>query len=148
MLSAKKALPAILFAALVLFIVSANHSAPPVRDKVLEEVQIVQKDGNVIIEVQFSFPLRYLSHFPQEKGESLRIRLRPVRVPSSDANAVFRREGVVPQYADTVAIDEVIYEGDVPGGPFLTFNFTRPASYQVIPGPDYRSVSVVMVSVD
>lgn len=145
---AYKSLPIWLFAALISFIVIKSHSAPPVRDKVLEEVQIVRSDGNVIIEVHFSFPMRYLSHFPQESGESLRIRLRPVRVPSSDANAVFRREGVVPRYADTVAVDEVIYEGDAPGGPLLTLNFTRPVSYRVIAGSDYRSISIVMVSVD
>jgi len=145
---AQKTLPTILFAALVVFIVSENHSAPPVRDKVLEEVQVLKNDGQSIIEVQFSFPLRYKSHFPQQSGQELRIRLFPVRIPSSDLNAAFKREGVVPRHAEEVAIDEVIYEGDSEGGPYLLLNFTRPVSYEVIPGSDYRSMSIVVRSLD
>jgi len=132
----------------VLFIASENHSAPPVRDKVLEEVQVLKNDGQSVIEVQFSFPLRYRSHFPQQSGEELRIRLSPVRIPSSDLNAAFEREGVVPRHAEDVALDEVIYEGDSEGGPYLILNFTRPVSYEVIPGSDFRSMSIVVRSLD
>lgn len=148
MLPAQKLLPAILFVALVLFVATENHSAPPVRDKVLEEVQVLENDGQPIIDVQFSFPLRYRSHFPQQSGEELRIRLFPVRIPSSDLNAAYKREGVVPRHAEEVAIDEVIYEGDSEGGPYLLLNFTRPVSYEVIPGSDYRSMSIVVRSLD
>jgi len=148
MIRAQKILPAILFAALVLFIAAENHSAPPVRDKVLEEVEVLKNDGQSVIEVQFSFPLRYRSHFPQQSGEELRIRLFPVRIPSSDLNAAFQREGVVPRHAEHVALDEVIYEGDSEGGPYLILNFTRPVSYEVIPGSDFRSMSIVVRSRD
>jgi len=148
MLAAQKALPALLFTALVLFIVSENHSAPPVRDKVLEEVEVLENEGQPVIEVKFSFPLRYKSHFPQQSGEELRIRLFPVRIPSSDLNAAFQREGVVPRDAEHVALDEVIYEGDSEGGPYLILNFTRPVSYEVIPGSDFRSMSIVVRSRD
>ena len=148
MIRAQKILPAILLAALVLFIAAENHSAPPVRDKVLEEVEVLKNNGQSVIEVQFSFPLRYRSHFPQQSGEELRIRLFPVRIPSSDLNAAFQREGVVPRDAEDVAIDEVIYEGDSEGGPYLILNFTRPVSYEVIPGSDFRSMSIVVRSLD
>ena len=148
MLPVQKFLPALLFAALVVFVVTENHSAPPVRDKVLEEVQVLENHGQPVIEVQFSFPLRYRSHFPQHSGEELRIRLSPVRIPPSDLNAAFKREGVVPRHAEDVALDEVIYEGDSEGGPYLILTFTQPVSYEVIPGSDYRSMSIVMRSLD
>ena len=147
-LRVQKLLPAILFGALVLFVASENQSAPPVRDKVLEHVEVLRNDRQSVIEVQFSFPLRYRSHFPQQSGEELRISLTPVRVPTSDINAAFKREGVVPRHAEDVALDEVIYEGDSEGGPYLILHFTRPISYEVIPGSDYRSVSVVVPSLD
>lgn len=148
MLTAQKFLPALLFAALVVFAVTENHSAPPVRDKVLEEVQVLENDGQFMLEVRFSFPLRYRSHFPQQNGQQLHIRLAPVRIPASDLNAAFRREGVVPRHAEDVAIDEVIYEGDSDGGPYLIVNFTRTVSYEVIPGSDYRSVSIAVRSIE
>lgn len=125
-----------------------SYTAPPVRDKVLQEVDLVQHDGEIVIEVLFSFPMRYRSHFPADKGEELRIRMFPVRVPSSDLDAVHRRESVIPEYAGAAAVDEVIYEGDIEGGPYLTIRFWRPARYQVIPGSDYRSIRVIVQSVD
>lgn len=125
-----------------------SYTAPPVRDKVLQEVDLVQHDGEIVIEVLFSFPMRYRSHFPADKGDELRIRMFPVRVPSSDLDAVPRRESVIPEYAGAAAVDEVIYEGDIEGGPYLTIRFWRPVSYQVIPGSDYRSIRVIVQSVD
>ena len=88
------------------------------------------------------------SHFPPHSGEELRIRLFPVRIPPSDINAAFRREGVVPRHAEDVAVDEVIYEGDSEGGPYLILYFTRPVSYEVIPGSDYRSMNILVRSID
>ena len=114
----------------------------------LEEVLVIEKYGQPVIEVQFSFPLRYLSHFPQEGGEELRIRLRPVRIPSSDLDAAFKREGVVPEYAEAAAVSDVIYEGDVQGGPYLTVIFTQAVTYEVIPGSDYRSMKIIILSLD
>jgi hypothetical protein len=124
------------------------YSASPARDGVLKEVEVGRNDGNLFVEVQFSFPLRYLSHFPEHRGEELRIRLQPVRVPPSEAGAALRREGLVPRYADVVALDEVVYEGDIEGGPYLTLRFNNTASYEVIPGPDYRSVRIMVLSSD
>jgi hypothetical protein len=134
------------FLLLAAFIAATGQSASPVRDKVLEDVQVIKNNGNLIIEVHFSFPLRYMSHFPQDSGDELRIQLKAVRVPASDADALFKREGVVPRYADTVAVDQVIYEGDIEGGPYLTVQFTREASYQVVPGSDFRSINIVVES--
>jgi len=141
-------LAAIVFVSLLVFVTAHLHSASPVRDKVLEDVQVIQSDGHILVDVHFSFPLRYLSHFPMQGGEELRIRLRPVRVPSSDVDAVFKREAVTPRYADVAAVDEVVYEGDIDGGPYLTLHFTQTATYEVIPGPDYRSLRIDILSLE
>ena len=144
----KLIIPITLLTAMLVFAVARIHSAPPVRDKVLQEVELVQHDGEIVIEVLFSFPMRYRSHFPADKGGELRIRMFPVRVPSSDLDAVPRRESVIPEYAGAGSVDEVIYEGDIEGGPYLTIRFLRPVRYQVIPGSDYRSIRVIVQSVD
>ena len=144
----KLTVPITLLIAMLVFAAAGIHSAPPVRDKVLEEVDLIQHDGELFIEVLFSFPMRYRSHFPADHGEELRIRLLPVRVPSSDLDAVPRRESVIPEYAGAASVDEVIYEGDIAGGPYLTVRFTRPVRYQVIPGADYRSIRVIVQSVE
>ena len=137
----------ILLAALVIGIGGWALSAAPVRDRVLERVDLNIIDEQVILNVQLSFPFRYLSHFPLDESRELRIRLQPVRVPSSDIGAVSRREGVVPADADSAAVDEVIYEGDIAGGPYLTIRFTGTMRYEVIPGADYRSINILLHSI-
>ncbi len=131
-------------AALILFAAGFAISGPPARDRIIESALLNTVHHDVILEVKLTFPFRYQSHFPQESGEELRIRVAPVRVPASDLGAVFRREGMVPPDAEKAAIDEVLYEGDIAGGPYVTVRFTRPVRYQVIPGNDYRSLSVVI----
>jgi hypothetical protein len=119
-------------------------SGQPARDKIIDSALINVDSGHVILDVRLTFPFRYLSHFPQETGTELRIRIVPVRVPSSDLDAVFRNEGLVPPDAEIAAIDQVLYEGDNPDGPYVTVRFNRPVRYQVIPGNDYRSVNIVI----
>ena len=119
-------------------------SGQPARDRIIESALINVDDGHVLLEVRLTFPFRYLSHFPQETGSELRIRIVPVRVPSSDVGAVFKNEGLVPPDADIAAVDQVLYEGDNPDGPYVTIRFTRPVRYQVIPGSDYRSINIIV----
>jgi hypothetical protein len=120
--------------------------AQPVRDRILDEVYVTLDNGRPTIHVSLTFPFRYLSHFPQDSGDELRIRLKPVRVPSSDKDAVFSREGVRPDRADTIGLMEVLYEGDIDGGPYLTLFFSGPVTYKVVPGTDYRHLTVVVES--
>jgi hypothetical protein len=119
--------------------------AEPARDRVIASALLKIEGQNTLLEVHLTFPFRYLSHFPQETGEELRIRIQPVSVPSSDLNAAFRREGIAPPDADIAAIDEVIYEGDSAGGPWITVRFNQPVRYRVIPGSDYRSVTIAIL---
>jgi len=128
----------------ILLLAATVNAAPPVRDKILDDVQLVRNDDQLTLKVAFTLPMRYRSHFPQDGGDELRIQLHPIRIPASDLDAIARREGVVPLYADSAAIDEVIYEGDIEGGPYLTVRFTRPVAYQIIPGSDYRSINIII----
>ena len=119
-------------------------SGQQARDKIIESADISVDAGHVLLKVKLTYPFRYLSHFPQETGRELRIRIAPVRVPSSDVDAVYTNEGLTPQDAEVAAVDEVLYEGDTPNGPYITVRFTRPVRYEVIPGSDYRSVDIII----
>lgn len=120
--------------------------AQPVRDKILDEVYVTRENDRPAIHVSLTFPFRYLSHFPPEEGAELRIRIKPVRIPISDSDAVFKREGIRPDRADTVGLIEVLYEGDIDGGPYITLIFSRSVTYEVIPGTDYRHLTVIAES--
>lgn len=119
-------------------------SAEPVRDRILEQVEVKSDDRGAWLEVAFSMPMQYLSHFPEDEGRELRIRLRPTLIPQVDRDALPRREAVVPPYADTIGLTEVIYEGDIAGGPYLTLYFRQPASYRVLPRSDQRGLVILI----
>lgn len=137
---------------LILFILLAAFTlsilSQPARDRVLEDVTIHHDDGHHVIEIQFPFRVRYQSHFPPRSGSELRIRLQPVSVATADIDAVFKRESVVPRYADVVALDEVIYEGDIDTGAQLTLLFSDRVTYEVIPDPDYTHIRVVVLGIE
>jgi hypothetical protein len=122
-------------------------SGQPARDRILEDVSVDAGDQRITLETRLSYVFRYLSHFPQHSGSELRIRIRPVMVPPSDRDAVYRNEGIVPPQAELASIDQVLYEGDNFDGPYLTIQFTRPMHYEVIPGSDYRSINVIVLGV-
>lgn len=140
-----KAKAAIFLGICALLLVSTLLMSQPVRDRILNEVLVSQEEETVRIQVFFTDVFRYVTHFPHETGDQLRIRIEPVAVSISDRSAVFQREAVRPPGRDDAKLIEVLYEGDIPGGPFLTLFFTSPVNYEVVPGADFRSITVVVL---
>jgi hypothetical protein len=116
--------------------------AQPVRDRIIDSALIEPNADHVFLNIALTLPFRYLSHVPLDTGSEVRIRIRPVQVPTSDRGAVFEREAVVPPDGDVALVDIVVYEGDAPDGPWLTVRFSHPVRFQVIPRADYRSITI------
>jgi len=146
-------------------IISANAASTVKSEKttiadeaVLQGIQISEKDTAIELQVDFAQTLQYLRHFPPNAGEILQIQLQaPVERPkddtadaagSSNANikdsalATAKRESMLPPGNDLVPLVNVTYEGDVPGGPFLTLRFRYAVEYTVTGGPGGRSVVI------
>lgn len=113
----------------------------------LGDVNITEEDSCAVIQVKFNFPLRYVKHFPYESGDDLRIQFDPIpiAVPPGERSALFTRESVRPPRNDIASLLEVIYEGNVEGGPFLTLYFRRPVVFKVEQGADFRSLNIVVL---
>jgi hypothetical protein len=71
----------------------------------------------------------------------------PFDVRSDDRDALRQRESLVPPDDDPPELMEVIYEGDVDGGPFLTLLFDHEVHYEVEQGRDSRSIVVHLLPV-
>jgi len=125
-----------------LLIFSLNASAQPIRDRILDDVHVSDKDGCVTIQVAFTFPVRYVRHFPFDKGDELQIQIEPITIGPLEQEVLFNRESFTPPHLKKVPLDDVIYEGDVEGGPYLTLLFTREVSYEVGQGQDFRSILI------
>ena len=125
------------------FLFTASVHGQPIQDRVLDNVTIEDEEEVVIIQVGFSFPVRYVSHFPPDSGDELRIQLTPIAVSVSDFDALFKREAIRPRPHEKLELIEVIYEGDIEGGPYLTLLFEEKTSYRVKQGKDYRSLVII-----
>lgn len=116
--------------------------AQPARDRIIDTATVETRAGHVFLDIALTLPFRYITHVPLETGSELRIRIQPVQVSPADRGALFEREALSPPHADVAAIDQVIYEGDAPDGPWVTVRFNHPVRYQVFPDPDYRGLTI------
>jgi len=119
---------------------SGLADAEPLRDRILEDVEI--RDQCIVIGL--SFPAQYVRHFPQNSGDEVRIRLRPRISGRINGGALGGREAVRPPKRKSVHLLEVIFEGDVMGGPYLLLQFDRRVKFQIGIGRDFRSFVVLV----
>lgn len=126
----------------LLLLLPMSLQAQPSRDRVLGDVEFSEHPEAVDIEVTFNFPVRYIRHFPVNKGDELRIQLAPIEIAAVDREALFHRESHTPARPNLAGLDEVVYEGDMFSGLHLTLYFLNPARWQVEQGADFRSLKV------
>lgn len=110
--------------------------------RVVFDTSIEERDGCAVIHVEFNFPVQYIRHFPVESGPELRVQFEPISIGSSDRENQFERENVWFSQDETVPLSDVIFEGNISGGPFLTLIFERDVSFEVVQGDDFRSIDV------
>ena len=130
------ALAVVLFAQLV--------DSEPVRTKILDSLDVREVDALTIVRISLTTRVRYDSHFPYESGKELRIRIKPFGISADDLNALFKRETLVPTDHEGLPLEEVVYEGDIEGGPYIVLNFSRPVDFWVEQGRDSRSIVVYL----
>ena len=120
-----------------------------VEGRLLDDVRIFEGEQCTKIVIALTLPVQYIRHFPVNRGDELRIELRPLRVGRSDVDAIFKRESFVYEQTKTLPLNEILYEPDFPeGGPFLTLIFDRIISYFVKPGIDHRSLIIFIANPD
>jgi len=118
--------------------------AEPVTDRILSDVSLIDDPGCARVKINFNLPVRYLSHFPYDRGRDLCIRIRPIAIAANDKLFRFGREALRAPASDLAAINSIEYLGDAVGGPCLNIFFRYPVNYKVGQGPDYRSIDVAI----
>jgi len=97
--------------------------------QILKDIQLSENTNDVIIRVNFNKRVRSIRHFPADAGEILQIQLEvsDIDKPEGSREAIdsdiAKRESMLPPKNDLVPLVSVTYEGDVPGGPYLTLRF-------------------------
>jgi len=145
--NAKKIVVAGLAAGSLTLLVTFSLQAQPTGGRILSDITVSGDDTCKVAQIAFSFPIRYINHFPQSESDELRIQLKPVNVDSIDKQDLTDREAFSP-VSDTTLLNNVIYERDMIGGPYLTLQFSAKMSYTVAQGTDFRSIRVTFYLAD
>lgn len=128
-------------------------SAPRVmaENSVLTGIQVTEKEDRIDLQVDFAFPLQYMRHFPPNSGDILQIQLKAGVADDAKGEseaaipkAAATKESMLPPANELVPLVNVNYEGEVPGGPFLTLRFKYNVEYTIVAGPDSKSVVVTV----
>ena len=130
-----------LMAGAAALLLGASISAQPTGGNVMTDVSVKTAGGCNTVVVHFNVPIRYMNHFPHGRGNELRIQLKPLAVSSVDAQSILGREAFSP-LEGTTALSDVIYEGDMDGGPYLSLQFNRNVHFMVAQGTDFRSMNI------
>lgn len=115
--------------------------AEPVTGQVLDKVTVLRQPECFGIVITFNFPLQYISHFPPERADLLRIRLKPTLSGSEVTDIYNFRESARPSHTHGSPLVDVTYEGDAID-PHLIVQFTHPVTYTLQPGADFRSLTI------
>ena len=131
---------------LVLLVMAAlwqsSLQSQPVRDRILDDLDVVETGAGLRVRISLTTRVRYVRHYPYDSGAELSIKITPFSISSDDKDALFRRESMVPFGDAPLSPREVVYEGDIEGGPYLTLFFKQNVAFEVEQGRDSRSIVV------
>lgn len=129
-------------------IIAAIHPvglrAQPVGGGIIDSVDVSRENNAVRIDVSFVCPVRYVTHAPQSHGSEVRIKVDPVPRCQDDAQAAGQDQTIHPESEAHAPVTDITYEGNVPGGPFLTLRFSHEVNFRIAPTPDYRGITVTI----
>lgn len=126
------------------FLGSSPALSEPVLDRALSGLRLITATNCTVIKIDFNFRVRYVSHFPEAKGDELRVTIRPLDPSHAAALATLRREALRAPDNTRAAIKAVEFEPDQPGGPVLRITFVHKVAFQVAPGRDFESIIVAI----
>jgi hypothetical protein len=127
----------------VLALTTANTGA-----QLIDDIEASGKQGVAEFRMQFSMPVRYLRHFPEERGELLKVYLQAFPrdgVESADLQTYKRVPSVpgIPPFTLLYTTVRSCYA--VPDPVCLDIQFSRPVNFRLRPGEDGRSLVLVVL---
>lgn len=130
-------------AVLIALALSASTVSPAFAG-LIGDVELTRMSASTELSVQFTEPLRYLRHAPQTRGRSLMVQFDPLSGPRPDLPEGVRREwrGLPP--GNPAGASELVLEGSPARGFSLELRFEGPTRYEVRPGADPRSITIVV----
>ncbi len=112
---------------------------------VLEDVRFGIQGDYAMLQVDFGVPVKYVRHFPASYGPMVQIKVKFYNVTGTYREEVEGKEVIKPRLPDArIPLEDVIFEGNVPGGPYVTLRFSKPVKYIVQDGIGFHSILVMV----
>jgi hypothetical protein len=118
--------------------------AEPVVDRILSHYQLATKNGCMILKINFNIRIRYISHFPLERGDQLSVIVKSLDPRINVGEALTAREALRPPANNAAAIQSIVFETRVAQGPALSLQFSRPMAFDVAAGKDFQSLLIAL----
>lgn len=110
---------------------------------ILEDVSFTDKGENIEIKAKISLPFDYVKHFPSKRGKIIQIQLK-VDQQKENKKKVKRRETIKPPTSAPLQIRDVIFEGNVRGGPYLVIRFKDVVKFRVEEVKNSQTITILV----
>jgi hypothetical protein len=120
-----------LAASSIILVGAQSTRAEPVIDRALSGVDFVKKGACGYLKVNFNIRIRYVSHFPADRGDQLKISLRGLDLGAAQGLTGLGREGLRPPENKFVGIRSIEFQSNIGEGPLLLIHFAQPVAYQI-----------------
>ncbi|MDH3482127.1 MAG: SPOR domain-containing protein [Gammaproteobacteria bacterium] len=118
--------------AILIGLISTAFAGPGFIESSRVSVDSTADASSATIEVRFNCKAEYLRHEPQGSSDRLRVYLDPTGICNGVSPVVAEsRSRLRPLNSDSANLVDLEYDGDSPAGPMLTFNFSRPVTFDV-----------------
>jgi len=111
-------------------------------DGLVSDIAINRDNKGGHLDINFTNPVRYLGHYPLDEGDVLQVKLRPVAFGGFKENVSIADKLPSSSKVLDYNIEDIFYEGQVPGGPFIVVRFSKPMRFEVKEGEGLKSLLV------
>ena len=136
----------ILEMSLLLLTLTAGYAARA-QDVILDDVETATETEWAQIRINFTLPVNYVRHFPQEHGQLLQIFFTVAGIDSQNVSLreEIRNVSATPVMPATTITYEPPLSLNLQRDPSsISVRFDRPVNYDVRPGEDHRSIVIYL----
>ena len=111
-------------------------------DSLIDDIAITRTKDGGHLDINFTGPVRYLGCFPINQGDVIQVKLRAISFRGFEDNYSITNKLVVTGKASDYSIEDIRYEGNVPGGPFIVLRFTEAMKFEIGEGSGLKSLLI------
>lgn len=111
-------------------------------ETLVSDVLLTKDKNSSNLQMDFASPVRHIGHFPENEGDILQIKLRAISFHEFTENYSVLKKYLQNAKAKDYNIEDIRYEGNVPGGPFIIVKFIQPVTYQVSEGEGLKAMLI------